>query len=87
MIWSDGCGYRNRNTAISKAYIELSLKQNVKIIRKYLVTGHTQIEVDGMNACLERKMVGDTSRILHSDHENSKIHPAFYSVKPINFVK
>ena len=32
IIWSDGCGYQNRNTAVTNAYIELSPKQNVKII-------------------------------------------------------
>ena len=26
IIWSDGCGYQNRNTAVTNAYIELSHK-------------------------------------------------------------
>ena len=28
IIWSDGCGYQNRNTAVTNAYIELSRKRS-----------------------------------------------------------
>ena len=87
IIWSDGCGYQNRNIAVTNAYIELSRKQNVKIIQKYLVAGHTQMEVDSMHACIERKMVGDiyTPRDYIVIMETSRIHPTPYNVKPINF--
>ena len=29
IIWSDGCGYQNRNTAVTNAYIELSRKREI----------------------------------------------------------
>lgn len=56
IIWSDGCGYQNRNAKLSNALLELSIRNNVSIEQKYLEVGHTQMEVDSIHATIERKL-------------------------------
>ena len=58
IVWSDGCGYQNRNTRLSNALLELARLTNVTIIQKYLISGHTQIECDSMHSCIERHTKG-----------------------------
>ena len=53
-IWSDGCGYQNRRTAVANMYYHLSLEMNVKVFQKYLVSGHTQMECDSVHSTSER---------------------------------
>ena len=55
-VWSDGCCYQNRNVTLGNAYLDLARKRGVKIIQKFLVVGHTQMEVDSMHAVIERKI-------------------------------
>lgn len=85
IIWSDGCGYQNRNTTISNAYLELARHRHVKIVQKYLVAGHTQMEVDSMHACIERKLVSDifTPRDYIVIMETSRIQPSPYKVTQV----
>ena len=54
IIWSDGCGYQNRNATVSNAYMHLAKEQNVTIIQKYLISGHTYMEADSMHSMIER---------------------------------
>ena len=51
------------------------------------MAGHTQMEVDSMHVCIERKMVGDiyTPRDYTVIMETSRIHPTPYNVKQMNF--
>ena len=56
IVWSDGCGYQNRNAVVSNAYLDLAVKRYVKITQKYLVPGHTQMECDSMHSTIERKL-------------------------------
>ena len=57
IVWSDGCGYQNRNTTVSNMYLDLSLEYNITIEQKYLVSGHTQMECDSMHYTIERKRI------------------------------
>ena len=42
ILWSDGCGYQNRNATVANAYSELVRKHGVLVTQKYLVAGaHT----------------------------------------------
>lgn len=55
-IYSDGCGYQNRNVTMSNALLNIAVKNNIIIEQKYLEVGHTQMEVDAMHSLIERKM-------------------------------
>ncbi|XP_014678087.1 PREDICTED: uncharacterized protein LOC106817882 isoform X2 [Priapulus caudatus] len=56
IIWSDGCGYQNRNVTVTNAFLNLAMKHDIRIIQKYLVPGHTQMECDSMHSTIERKL-------------------------------
>src|SRR5688572_16463813 len=59
ILWSDGCTYQNRNATISSAllyFLRSNMKPNLKEIhQKYLVRGHTQMEVDSVHATIEQR--------------------------------
>lgn len=44
IIYSDGCGYQNRNVILSNALLQFSKTQNIIIKQKFLIKGHTQME-------------------------------------------
>lgn len=54
VIYTDGCGYQNRNAVMSNALLNFAVKNKVFIEQKYLEVGHTQMEVDSMHAAIER---------------------------------
>lgn len=54
-IYSDGCGYQNRNVVISNALRLLAMKHSRNITQKFLEVGHTHMECDSTHACIERK--------------------------------
>ena len=58
IIWSDGCGYQNRNATISSAYLTLARETGRVLVQKYLVSGHTQMEVDSMHSSIEHQIRG-----------------------------
>ncbi|KAM3602808.1 uncharacterized protein V6R79_011236 [Siganus canaliculatus] len=78
IVWSDGCGYPNRN-----AYSELASKYGVLITQKYLVADHTQMECDSMHSTIERKIVADvfTPRDYVIILQTARIRPSPYHVK------
>lgn len=55
VLYSDGCGYQNRNQYLSNALLNFSIEHNVTIEQKYLVKGHSQMECDSAHALIERK--------------------------------
>ena len=59
IVWSDGCGYQNRNTVVANGYSELSRKYGVVFKQKFLVAGHTQMECDSMHSKIESQIVTD----------------------------
>lgn len=56
IIYSDGCGYQNRNTTLSNALLNFAIDKNITIVQKYLQKGHTQMEVDSVHSVIERKL-------------------------------
>jgi len=58
IIWSDGCGYQNRNSTVANAYLHLAKEHSITILQKYLVAGHTQMECDSVHSVIERKIRG-----------------------------
>lgn len=56
ILYSDGCTGQNRNSILANAFVNLSMLHNVTIIQKYLQKGHTQMEVDSMHSCIEKRI-------------------------------
>lgn len=56
IIYSDGCTYQNRNSIMSNALLNFSMKHGVTIFQKYLEPGHTYMECDSVHAAIERKL-------------------------------
>ncbi|KAL4702875.1 hypothetical protein ACJJTC_005786 [Scirpophaga incertulas] len=56
IIFSDGCTAQNRNNVMANALLNFSMLHGVLIYQKYLEVGHTQMEVDSVHACIERKL-------------------------------
>ena len=85
IVWSDGCSYQNRNVTLSNSYIALAKKYGVKITQKYLVGGHTQMEVDSMHAVIEKRIVGNI--YTPCDYivimETARTRPAPYKTSPV----
>lgn len=56
ILFSDGCGYQNRNNFLSNALSNFSIENNKVIEQKYLQKGHTQMECDSAHAKIEKKL-------------------------------
>lgn len=56
IIFSDGCGYQNRNQTLANALLNFSIEYNIVIEHKYLVKGHSQMECDSAHALIERRL-------------------------------
>lgn len=56
ILYSDGCGYQNRNNCLSNTLLHLATIKNICIEQKYLEKGHTQMEVDATHSLIERKL-------------------------------
>lgn len=54
-LFSDGCGYENRNTIFSNALLKFAIKQNVTVTQNFFEKGHTQMEVDSVHHTIEMK--------------------------------
>lgn len=54
IIYSDGCGYQNRNSILSNALLAFSVINKKTIEQKFLVKGHTQMECDSVHSLIER---------------------------------
>ena len=55
-IWSDGCASQNRNATLASAISAWALKYSVTCYHKYLIKGHTQMEVDSVHAKIESRL-------------------------------
>lgn len=55
-IYSDGCGYQNRNQFLSNALSNFAVEHNKIIEQKWLEKGHTQMECDSAHAKIEKKL-------------------------------
>lgn len=56
ILYSDNCGYQNKNVTLSNALLNLAFQKNIYITQIFLEKGHTQMEVDSMHACIERRL-------------------------------
>jgi len=56
ILFSDGCGYQNRNSILSNALLNFSVQHNVVIEQKFLIKGHTQMPCDSVHSAIERKL-------------------------------
>ena len=54
ILFSDGCGYQNRNSTLANTLLLFSTKYNITITQKYLERGHTQMEADSVHSTIER---------------------------------
>jgi hypothetical protein len=92
IIYSDGCGYQNRNVTLSNALINYAEKHNVIITQKILERGHTQMEVDSVHSKIEQKLKPGKKRCVSiycpADYvniiENARSLPEPYKVKYVN---
>lgn len=56
ILWSDGCGYQNRNSILSNALLQYAVDHKKNVTQKYLEPGHTQMECDSVHSLIERKL-------------------------------
>ncbi|CAH1099611.1 unnamed protein product [Psylliodes chrysocephalus] len=56
IIYSDGCGYQNKNAVLSNALLTFSVTNKKIVEQKYLVRGHTQMECDSVHSLIERRL-------------------------------
>lgn len=56
ILWSDGCGYQNRNSTLSNGMLNFALENGITVIQKYLQKGHTQMEFDSVHSVIERQI-------------------------------
>ncbi|KAF4525377.1 hypothetical protein B566_EDAN013228 [Ephemera danica] len=54
IVWSDGCASQNRCTVVSNALLSLAIRLNITIEHKYLISGHSQNEVDAAHSRIEK---------------------------------
>lgn len=84
ILYSDGCTGQNRNSILANALINVAMLHGVSIIQKYLEKGHTQMEVDAMHSCIEKKIRNRKINIPADYVHACKIarkHPKPYDVK------
>lgn len=83
-LYSDGCGYQNRNVVMSNALRVLAMKYSRTITQKFLEVGHTHMECDSSHACIERRSKGMEFN-LPSDFEEAILtarkNPTPFAVK------
>lgn len=86
-IWSDSCGYQNKNKILSNALLNLAIQNQFTIHQKYLTKGHTQMEVDSVHAAIERKL-RHRDILLPSDYvsvtKEARLKPFPYKVEYLN---
>ena len=56
ILWSDGCGYQNRNAVLSNALQKFCIESKKVVTQKFLEKGHTQMECDSVHSVIERRL-------------------------------
>lgn len=54
LMFSDGCGYQNRNKVLASALNDFAKHKGVEIEQRFLEKGHTMMEADSVHSTLER---------------------------------
>lgn len=87
ILWSDGCGYQNRNLILSNALLKFATEHKKCVTQKYLQRGHTQMECDSVHSVIEKKLRG---RDIHVPAEyvavikGARSRPGPYNVKYVD---
>lgn len=69
ILFSDGCGYENRNVVLSNVLCRLSTKYNVTIEhQKYLERSHHQMACDSAHSLIERRKTKGRDIFLPTDY-------------------
>ncbi|KAK3929130.1 hypothetical protein KUF71_002851 [Frankliniella fusca] len=55
-IYSDNCAAQNKNQYLFAMYVMASIRYNIKIVHRYLESGHTLLQCDSMHARIENSM-------------------------------
>ncbi|XP_052131286.1 uncharacterized protein LOC113216806 isoform X3 [Frankliniella occidentalis] len=55
-FYSDNCSAQNKNRFLFSMYIMASIRLNVRIVHRYLETGHTHMEVDSVHAAIQNSL-------------------------------
>ena len=87
IIYSDGCGYQNRNVTLSNALLNFSVNNNVTIEQKYLERGHTYMECDSSHSVIERQIRNKQIYLPQQfvEHIESACQAKPYVVKYVDF--
>lgn len=83
IIWSDGCGYQNRNAVCSSSFLHMAMARNITITQKYLVKGHTMMECDSIHATIERRLKNRdvyTPDDIEQAARDARVNPGPYDV-------
>ncbi|XP_031338517.1 uncharacterized protein LOC116167318 [Photinus pyralis] len=56
IIYSDGCGYQNKNATVANALLKFAIDNHVTVYQKYFEKGHSQMEVDSVHSTIERRL-------------------------------
>ena len=56
IMYSDRCGYQNRNATLANALLDFLIYSGITVVQKFLVCGHTQMEVDSVHSTIEKKV-------------------------------
>lgn len=84
ILWSDGCGYQNRNTTLTNALINFATANNKVVTQKFLERGHTQMECDSVHSVIERRLKDQDIHVpaeYVSVMKKARTKPKAYEVK------
>ena len=85
ILWSDGCGYQNRNLLLSNALLKFATETQKIVTQKFLERGHTQMECDSMHSLIERRTIKDihTPRDYIVIFDTARLRPSPYKVTQV----
>lgn len=88
ILYSDGCTYQNRNVILSNALLDFAIENDLEIIQKFLVVGHTQMECDSVHSRIENELKGRDIYLPH-DYirftQSARKNPFPYKTKRMKF--
>ena len=80
VVFSDGCGYQNRNGTLASALSYFSQKFGKTVTQNILQKGHTQMEVDSFYRKLKNRPIHCPADYV-SNMRESRQNPQPYDVK------
>ncbi|CAG9831812.1 unnamed protein product [Diabrotica balteata] len=71
LIYSEECGYQNRNNVLANALLNFAIKHNVLVFEKYLEPqpGHSQMECDSVHSMIEKNIQSGPPQISDQDSD------------------